>query len=88
MILGDLLGTRLVNDLAEAADEKMLAKSIARYSRDLLCIDELGFMELDRRGAELLFQVLTESEEKNSFQRVILRLDQNLHGPPRVRRDH
>jgi hypothetical protein len=29
MILGDLLGTRLVNDLAEAADEKMLAKSVA-----------------------------------------------------------
>jgi DNA replication protein DnaC len=28
--------------------------------------DELGYMELDRRGAELLFQVLTEREEKNS----------------------
>lgn len=27
---------------------------------DLLCIDELGYMELNRRGAELLFQVLTE----------------------------
>ncbi|ARH89307.1 hypothetical protein STRMOE7_02165 [Streptomyces sp. MOE7] len=32
----------------------------------LLCIDELGYLELDRRGAELLFQVLTEREEKNS----------------------
>ncbi|SED63884.1 IstB-like ATP binding protein [Streptomyces sp. Ag109_O5-10] len=30
-------------------------------------LDELGYMELDRRGAELLFQVLTEREEKNSF---------------------
>jgi DNA replication protein DnaC len=30
-------------------------------------IDELGYMELDRRGAELLFQVLTEREEKNSM---------------------
>jgi DNA replication protein DnaC len=28
--------------------------------------DELSCMELDRRGAELLFQVLTEREEKNS----------------------
>jgi DNA replication protein DnaC len=56
-----------VNELVEAADEKMLAKTIARYGRvDLLCIDELGYMELDRRGAELLFQVLTEREEKNS----------------------
>jgi hypothetical protein len=55
------------DELVEAADEKMLAKTIARYGRvELLCIDELGYMELDRRGAELLFQVLTEREEKNS----------------------
>ena len=33
---------------------------------DLLIIDELGYMELDKRGAELLFQVLTEREEKAS----------------------
>lgn len=53
--------------LHEAADEKLLTKTIARYGRvDLLCIDELGYMELDRRGAELLFQVLTEREERNS----------------------
>ncbi|REF31330.1 IS21-like element helper ATPase IstB [Calidifontibacter indicus] len=62
------LATRLVNELVEAADEKILAKTIARYGRvDLLIIDELGYMELDRRGAELLFQVLTEREEKNSI---------------------
>ncbi len=62
------VATRLVNELVEAADEKMLAKTIARYGRvDLLCIDELGYMELDRRGAELLFQVLAEREEKNSI---------------------
>jgi len=58
---------QLVNELVEAADEKMLNKTIARYGRvDLLCIDELGYMELDRQGAELLFQVLTEREEKSS----------------------
>ena len=57
-----------MNELVEAADEKVLAKTIARYGRvDLLCIDELGYMELDRRGAEMLFQVLTEREEKNSI---------------------
>jgi len=61
------LATRLVNELVEAADEKVLAKTIARYGRvDLLCIDELGYMELDKRGADLLFQVLTEREEKAS----------------------
>jgi DNA replication protein DnaC len=46
----------------------MLAKTIARYGRvDLLCVDELGYMELDRPGAEPLFQVFTEREEKNSI---------------------
>ena len=62
------LATRLVNELVEAADEKHLARTIARYGRvDLLAIDEPGYMELDRRGAELLFQVLTEREENNSI---------------------
>ncbi len=57
-----------MNELVEAADEKNLARTIARYGRvDLLMIDELGYMELDRRGAELLFQVLTEREENNSI---------------------
>jgi len=62
-----VLATRLVNELVEAADEMLLSRTIARYGRvDLLMIDELGYMALDHRGAELLFQVLTEREEKNS----------------------
>ncbi len=61
------LATKLANELVESADEKTLSKTIARYGRvDLLCIDELGYMQLDRRRAELLFQVLTEREEKAS----------------------
>ena len=62
-----VLAAKLVNELVEAADERQLTKTIARYGRvDLLCIDELGYMELEKRGAELLFQVLTEREENNS----------------------
>lgn len=62
------LASKLVNELVEAADDKQLSKTIARYGRvDLLCLDELGYMELDRRGAELLFQVLTEREEKSAI---------------------
>src|SRR6266545_3366768 len=58
----------LVNELVEAADDKHLSKTIVRYGRvDLLCLDELGYLELDRRGAELLFQVFTEREEKASI---------------------
>lgn len=53
--------------MVEAADEKQLSKMIARFGRvDLLCLDELGFLELDRKGAELLFQVLTEREKKSA----------------------
>jgi len=58
---------QLVNELVEAADERRLARLVARYGRlDLLCVDELGYVQLDSRGAELLFQVLTEREEKAS----------------------
>jgi DNA replication protein DnaC len=57
----------LVNELAEAADERMLSRVIARYGRlELLCLDELAYLHLDNRGAELLFQVLTEREERAS----------------------
>ena len=48
---------QLVNELVEAADERRLSRLVARYSRlDLLCVDELGYVALDARGAELLFQ--------------------------------
>jgi DNA replication protein DnaC len=57
----------LVNELAEAADDRVLSRTVARYGRlDLLCLDELGYVHLDPRGAELLFQVITEREERAS----------------------
>jgi DNA replication protein DnaC len=70
------LAAKLVNELVEAADDRQLTKTINRYGRvDLLCVDQLGYMELDRRGAELLFQVLTEREEQGErgyrFQREL-----------------
>jgi len=58
---------QLVNELAEAADERRLSRLVARYGRlDLLCLDELGYVQLDTRGSELLFQILTEREERSS----------------------
>ena len=61
------LASKLVNELAEAADDQQLTKLITRYGRvDLILIDELGYLQLDRRGAELLFQVLTEREERSA----------------------
>ena len=57
----------LVNELVEAADERRLSRIVSRYGRlDLLLLDELGYVQLDSRGAELLFQILTEREERSS----------------------
>ena len=58
----------LVNELAEAADNRQLSRIVARYGRmDLLLLDELGYVRLDPRGAELLFQIITERDEKASI---------------------
>jgi DNA replication protein DnaC len=58
----------LVNELVEAAGEKQLSRVVARYARlDLLCLDEMGYVSLDPRGAELLFQIITAREERASI---------------------
>jgi DNA replication protein DnaC len=59
---------KLVNELVEAADERVLSRVVARYGRlDLLLLDELGYVQIDPRGAELLFQIITEREERASI---------------------
>ena len=58
----------LVNELVEAADERQLSRVVGRYGRlDLLLLDELGYVQIDPRGAELLFQIITEREERASI---------------------
>ena len=59
---------QLVNELVEAADDRVLSRVVARYGRlDLLLLDEVGYVQVDPRGAELLFQVITEREERASI---------------------
>lgn len=59
---------QLVNELVEAADERQLSRVVGRYARlDLLLLDELGYVQIDPRGAELLFQIITEREERASI---------------------
>lgn len=66
-----MLASKLVNELAEAADDRQLSRTINRYGRvDLLCLDELGYMELDRRGAEG-----GTLGHRDRQQRAVLRLD-------------
>lgn len=58
----------LVNELVEAVDDKQLSRVVGRYARlDLLCLDEVGYVSLDPRGAELLFQIITAREERASI---------------------
>ncbi len=57
----------MLNDLIEAGEQRSLAKAIKRYLRpDLLVIDELGYLPVDKLGAEILFQVLAGRYEKAS----------------------
>ena len=57
----------LVNELIEARQERDLRRLIGRHSRyDLLILDELGYIPFSKEGAELLFQVLAERQEKGS----------------------
>ncbi|WP_443057832.1 IS21-like element helper ATPase IstB [Streptomyces sp. KLMMK] len=57
----------LVNELAEAEAAKRLSSVMARYSKvDLLCLDEFGYANLDKKGSKLLFQIFTEREERKA----------------------
>ena len=41
---------------------------MAHYGRcDLLCLDELGYLDLDKAGAKLLFQIFTNREERRAM---------------------
>ena len=73
---------QLVNELAEAADNRQLSRVVGRYGRlDLLLLDELGYVQLDPRSAELLFQIITEREERASIA-IGTNLPSRLNGEP------
>jgi DNA replication protein DnaC len=51
------LASKLVNELVEAADDKQLTKLINRYGRvDLILVDELVYLRLDRRERNCCFK--------------------------------
>ena len=58
----------LANELAEAADRRELARVVGRYARfELLILDELGYLELPAGAAELVFQVVSERNERGAL---------------------
>lgn len=57
----------LINNLHQAQQNHTFTNVLKRYLRvDLLVIDELGYLAVDKIGAELLFQVLAGRYEKAS----------------------
>jgi DNA replication protein DnaC len=57
----------IVNRLSAAQSAGQLAAELKRFkSPRMLVIDELGYLPLDRRGGELLFQVITKRYECGS----------------------
>ena len=58
----------LANELQEAESRRELARVIARYARtDLVALDELGYLALPEGAAELVFQVISERNERGSL---------------------
>jgi DNA replication protein DnaC len=57
----------IVNHLQAAQADGTFMKRLRAYtSPDLLCIDELGYLPIDRHGADLLFQVISGRYERGS----------------------
>lgn len=58
----------LANELQEAESRRELARVIARYARtELVVLDELGYLALPDGAAELVFQVISERNERASL---------------------
>ena len=57
----------LVNDLQVAQKKLTLSSYLTRFARlDLLILDELGFIAVDKTGAQLLFQLISDLYEQVS----------------------
>jgi len=59
---------QLANELQEAESRRELARVVGRYARiELLVCDELGYLALPEGAAELVFQVISERNERASL---------------------
>jgi len=58
----------LATELQEAESRRELARAVGRYSRiEVLLLDELGYLALPDGAAELVFQVISERNERGSL---------------------
>jgi DNA replication protein DnaC len=55
----------VINSLTSAKQGGYFGRELARYSKpDLLILDELGFLPLDKWGADVLFQIVSRRYER------------------------
>jgi DNA replication protein DnaC len=58
----------IVNTLSAAEKAGRLVQEMKKYTRpQLLLVDELGYLPIDKRGADLLFQVISQRYERGSI---------------------
>ena len=58
----------LATELQEADSRRELARVVGRYARtELVVLDELGYLALPEGAAELVFQVISERNERGSL---------------------
>ena len=58
----------IVNTLAAAHNAGRFVQELKKYTRpDLLVMDELGYLPIDKRGADLLFQIISGRYERGSI---------------------
>ena len=58
----------LANELQEADSRRELGRVVGRYARtELVVLDELGYLALPEGAAELVFQVISERNERASM---------------------
>lgn len=58
----------LANELQEAESRRELARAVGRWSRyELVVLDELGYLALPAGAAELVFQVISERNERGAL---------------------
>lgn len=58
----------IINDLQAAQKQGGLKRALKKYLRPaLLILDEVGYLPIDQKGADLLFQVISQRYERGSI---------------------
>lgn len=58
----------VINNLAAAQKVGGLKQELSKYIKpQVLCLDELGYLPIDKKGADLLFQVLSQRYERGAI---------------------